>query len=191
MPAGIPGGRRTLQGFLLHPDDENVLHTRYRSAVAWALSEELERSGVKPVLELIVEDPVFRRLDYAPNHFDDTLRVVLSGAKELECRDFDYREYDVLKGRSLVVSDGDHVYDIRGRLPRRDLYGYATDLHNAPWDVSTTLPMIAVAVPPSLVRSRLWTARDDLALPLARSLADRILGQENPWPAFGARGLRE
>lgn len=180
-----------MQGFLLHPDDENVLHTRYRSAVAWALSEELERSGVSPGLELIVEDPVFDRLGRAPEHFDDTLRAVLSGAKHLECRDFDYREYDVLKGRSLVVSYGDHVYDIRGRLPRRDLYGYATDLHNAPWDVASVRPMITVSVPPSVVRSRLWTARDDLALPLARSLADRILSQENPWPAFGARGLRD
>lgn len=172
-----------MQEFTLHPDDEDVLHTKYRSAVAWALWEELHRCGEKPTFHVVVPDPDLERIARNPEALDDDLAELLRNPSSPGVPETPARP-NLAHARSVFVVCGSYGYDVRGRISRGLLGMYATELHNAPWDVVHPVIMATFEAPSERIRRELWTPRDDLALPLARLMADRLLDRENPWPAF-------
>lgn len=172
-----------MQDFTLHPDDEAVLHTKFRSAVAWALWEELRRGGQQAWMAVAAPDPDLELLVRHPESLDSQLRTLLANP-ERPVPKRSPRPTDVRSARSVYVVSGNWAYDVRGRLPRHHLNMYATSMHNPPWEDAPPVEMSTRMVNPEMVRRRLWTSRDDLALPLARLMADRLLERENPWPHF-------
>lgn len=172
-----------MQEFTLHPDDEAVLHTKFRSAVAWALWEELRRGGQHANFVVAAPDPALDLLIRHPEYLDGQLRVLLANP-DAPMAKATPKPTDVQATRSVFVVAGEWAYDVRGRIARQHLNMYATSMHNPPWEVSQPVEMSTRVVVPETVRQRLWTQRDDLALPLARLMADRLVERENPWPSF-------